>query len=66
MRESTVSASRSDTAGTITGIRFYKSAANTGTHIAPPVDEHRKSAGCGYEFPAKPVQAGNRLPSIRQ
>ena len=25
---------RSDTAGTITGIRFYKSAANTGTHIA--------------------------------
>ena len=25
---------RSDVAGTITGIRFYKAAANTGTHIA--------------------------------
>ena len=25
---------RSDTAGTITGVRFYKSTANTGTHIA--------------------------------
>ena len=38
---------RSDVAGIITGIRFYKARANTGTHVGQPVVEHRDAPGDG-------------------
>ena len=41
---------RSDVAGTITSLRFYKSTTNTGTHTAHLWIEHRNSTGYGYIF----------------
>ena len=38
---------RSDVAGYITGVRFYKSAGNTGTHERQPVVEHGDTPGDG-------------------
>ena len=38
---------RTDVAGSITGIRFYKSSQNTGTHVGRPVERHRHAAALG-------------------
>ena len=38
---------RADVNGTMTGIRFYKSAANTGFACRKSVDQHRHTAGLG-------------------
>ena len=35
---------KSDIFGTVNGIRFYKAAANTGTHIGTAVDHRRDTA----------------------
>ena len=45
----------SEAAGTITGIRFYKAAANTGTHIGSLWTLERDAAGTGH------VHRRNRL-----
>ena len=45
----------SEMAGTITGIRFYKAAANTGSPRRQPVERHRDAAGLRH------VQRRNRL-----
>ena len=36
-----------DVSGSVTGIRFYKAATNTGTHVGEPVDRDRDAARHG-------------------
>ena len=51
--------------GLITGIRFYKPAENTGTHVGTPVDQHRHPARPRPPSPARPPAAGSRPASPR-
>ena len=50
---------RSDVAGTVNGIRFYKAAANTGTHVG---SLWTASGRCSARRPsaARPPRAGSR------
>ena len=46
--------------GTITGIRFYKAAANTGTHIGSLWTADRHAPGRRRRSPTRPPPAGRR------
>ena len=51
---------RSDVAGTISGIRFYKATANTGTHVGSLWTRQRHPARAGEPSAARPRRAGSR------
>ena len=57
---------RSDVAGSITGIRFYKTAGNTGTHTGTPVDRRPGRTSAPSRSPASRPPAGRRRPSPRR
>ena len=48
-----------DYAGSITGVRFYKAAANTGTHVGQPVERVRGAAGAGDVLAVRARRAGS-------
>ena len=54
---------RADTAGYITGVRFYKGAGNTGTPRRPPLDAHRHAARHGDLHRRDARAAGSRSTS---
>ena len=56
---------RASTDGFITGIRYYKPAETTGTHVGSPVDQHRHPARPRSPSPTRRPAAGSRPASPR-
>ena len=60
-RSSSASSSRADYNGSITGVRFYKAAANTGTHIGSLWSADRHAARAGDVHRTRRPPAGRRV-----